>query len=649
MKPAPKPSAAKTKKSNMPNAATGAPSTSDGGRVALSGFLYQILGALGLRASGTAESQGSKAYALFSLVKDDTVVVHEPYDSDVGLLLPLAEGAKHGVVLAQFKYSVSGSLSTIPPSEFKNILDSFHAAASAVATDSKVLAGRFLVTNREYSPETKKIVDAIAVKGSHADLSSDQTIVAASLQFVSGIQPEVWTSKLNDFGKQYGLTGIEIQNGIERLLGHVLAHTASRSHCVITRASLIESLTGSSHANSLTHDTVLPIMERGLNELGTPPSHALIDRPDAERLYSQYNDRALVVCTGPGGSGKTAAVRKWAHATVKTRFVGTKRLSRVTSNLIVHLIDDWRGGIASNDNPQSAIQRLSSANPAISAPLLFLNIDGIDERSHVGEQTDSICAVLDWFWQQDEAVRQGHKGQPDAKLFVTCRCIDDFKKFWHPNTGGGGSTLPEMPPVIQFGFFTDDEFEALLHSERSTLADEVYNSLIQTVHSATTETIAGNRGLGPFSPVPRVAYSPDTNSAFLRHPALWEAFMCLPQDQQAPFLNGDNTACLSLAKQYFERFLEKAVERSDGVSKHVIKTSFSMLASASKAQHSANPHFSLWNKTIGVDLGLGCFVAIQLFEEACSAGIIERDSDKWRWRYPFVEQYLAGIHAGGAK
>jgi hypothetical protein len=333
---------------------------------------------------------------------------------------------------------------------------------------------------------------------------------------------------------------------------------------------------------------------------------------------------------------------------VKTGFVGTKRLSRVTKNVIVKLIDEWRGFLASNDNPQSAIQRLSSANPTIPAPLLYLNIDGVDERSYVGEITDSICDVLDWFWQQDEAVRYGHKTLPDAKLIVTCRRIDDFKQFWHPNTGGGWATLPEMPPVIQFGFFTDDEFEALLNSERSSLADEVYNRLLQTVKSATSGTIMSNLSQGTFSPVSSTAYSPGTNSAYLRHPALWEAFMCLPQDQQIPFLIGDKTACLLLAKNYFDRFLNKAVERSDGVSKLLIETSFSRLASASRALQFANLDLSLWTKTIG-DLGLGYIVASQFLEEACSAGLIELDSDKWRWCYPFVAQYLAERHAGGAK
>jgi hypothetical protein len=272
VKIAPKASAAKSKKTK---AATSAPVASDGGRVALSGFLYQILGALGLRATCHAEPQGKNAEALFSLVTDETVVLHEPYDSDVGILMPLVDGAQRGVVLAQFKYSVSGSLSKIPPSEFKAILDSFHSAACAVAKDSKVVAGRFLVTNRVYSRETAKIVADIAANGSSDELEADQLPMAIDLHLVSNIAPEAWTTKLNAFGKQYGLTDIEIQNGIERLLGRVFAQTASGHRCVIAKETLIECLTGVPHAKPLTHAAVKQTMERGLMELGNAPSHAL--------------------------------------------------------------------------------------------------------------------------------------------------------------------------------------------------------------------------------------------------------------------------------------------------------------------------------------------------------------------------------------
>src|SRR5258708_17757231 len=77
----------------------------DGGRAALAGFLYQIVGLLGLRATvrGTgAAGDESDLEALVKLITDGRAS-HEGYGSDV-LLKSLLEG-EAGLSFVQFKYS----------------------------------------------------------------------------------------------------------------------------------------------------------------------------------------------------------------------------------------------------------------------------------------------------------------------------------------------------------------------------------------------------------------------------------------------------------------------------------------------------------------------------------------------------------------
>jgi len=65
--------------------------TSDGGRTALSGFLYQMLAALALKGHSSVEPDAAGISALFSLAHDASVV-HEAYDADVALLKTKTRG-----------------------------------------------------------------------------------------------------------------------------------------------------------------------------------------------------------------------------------------------------------------------------------------------------------------------------------------------------------------------------------------------------------------------------------------------------------------------------------------------------------------------------------------------------------------------------
>jgi hypothetical protein len=620
----------------------------DGGRAALSGFLYQMVGALGLRASGHADDCGSEMDALLSLITDDSEIVHELYDSDVGILQPISDGAKQGVVLVQFKYSSAGCKSTIPPNEYKDILANIHAAEAKVKHSDKVMDECYLVTNRSFSRDTKKICNDVQIKGASDKLDSDQNDMAKRLRTILGFQSIDLIEQLYAYGRTYGLSDRETDAGIDHLVGRLSRRTGTHPDSSVCQLDLVECLTGSPHSKPLIHSEVLADMERDLGELGPEPQHEIIERPDAERLYIEFRDRALIVCTGDGGTGKTAAVRRWANAIVNSTFVGVKRVSRVTKDWIPELVNQWRNTPQPSDNNLSALHRLERANPKFAYPLLHLNIDGIDERSTIGANTDAICHILDWFWREDESVRMGHRKQPLAKLIVTCRTIEDFaNSFWYPNTGGSHGTEPELPPVISFSFFTDVEFENLLKSEQSSLPEKVFQRLISSVSSAYSEA---NTEFSQYSTMTEFvsSSSSENNYQMLRHPAIWEAFRLLSMDQQEQFLECDPFACSLLASEYIRRFMNKASARSQEMKGNDIELAFGMLAHASKHHATGSLTRKLWSSVLTTEFGCGYSAANWLYDEACSAGIIEIDWDKWRWRYPFVEAYLANLHERGA-
>ena len=178
-------------------------------------------------------------------------------------------------------------------------------------------------------------------------------------------------------------------------------------------------------------------------------------------------------------------------------------------------------------------------------------------------------------------------------------------------------------------------------AERTRLAEEVYLSLVRDVAEFSGMTIENDPGPYSTSPALSGGCQQITNNLLLRHPAIWEVFIHLPRDKQEPFLRGDLAACRMVASKYVERILDKATKRQVALTRNIISLSFCKLAMASRHQGSASLSQKLWNSVLCAELQVGITAALQLYDEAYSSGIIEIDYDKWRWRYPFVEEYLS--------
>ena len=609
-----------------------------GGSTALSGFLYQMLVAFGLSGLGSMQREEDHISALLLLARGASVV-HEGYDGDVALLHKIPRAAKNGVVLVQCKFSKSGTSSEIAPKELKGILDRLYAAAKKARGDGRAVTGFFLVTNRTHSQGSDKILrDAKA--GKSGELNRIQNCIARQLIVEPPSEPEFWESKLTKFASEFGLLYAEYNEGRQRLLGSLLERTGLSVDCEVSRDMLVQCLTGSRTACPITHAAIQPRLEWELKRLGPAPRHQLIARHNAESAMAMHSNRALIVCVGQGGTGKSAALREWGQRESQNRFIAARRPANVTDDWISAQIQQWRGSIGTKDSAEDALARIGAANPNMQSPLLLLCLDGIDERVTVGSHTQYLSAILEWFWAHDEQIRLNPTSSPKARLIVTCRRFKDFEQFWFPNTSGAPEAGPELPPIIEFEDFNDDEFAEILRVSRGKLSCDVYNHLVPQrsalLTTADTSLMAPDGGGDHHA----VSDSPDT---ILRHPAMWEAFIGLSQTAMLAVLNGETWAEEQLAESYIQRFFQKAGVRSLVLEQQTVELAFIKIAVttkpfASKAKHSR----SLWYSTLGNDLCLGVPIAEKLLAEAMSSGLVIGDYDAWVWRFAFVHRYLAG-------
>jgi hypothetical protein len=612
---------------------------SDGGRTALSGFLYQMLVALGLSGHGSQQRKDDHISALLSLTEGASVV-HEAYGGDVALLHTIQGAAKKGVVLVQCKFSKSGTSSEIAPKEFKEILDRLNAAAKEVRADGRAVTGFFLVTNRKLSPGSDKIENDVKASGKSGDLNRIQNCIARQLAIDPPSEPESWERQLATFASEFGVLPEEYDEGKERLLGRLLEKTGSASESDVSRAMLVECLTRSREARRITHASMKSDFDAALQRLGDVPRHPVVDRPRADSDLAVHCNRALILCTGQGGTGKTATLQKWAQRGAQTKFVAVRRPANVTDDWIAAQVNAWRGLATLRDSPPAALSRLQVANPQMRPPLFLLCLDGIDERVTVGPNTQYLSSILEWFWLQDRKAIEEPASPPKAQLVVTCRRKEDFEQFWCPNSSGSPNTAPELPPSIPFGDFDDDEFAMVVDSGRGMLSQDICNRLLRTTSDSVGAAEAADAHIEPTT---NLKPAPDAPEMVLRHPAMWEAFTRLPADAMRAFLDRQPDGEAQLAANYVDRVFVKAAARSHDLRREMIELAFIKLAAATRTSLGRAKHpLPLWNRVIGQDLVLGAAAANTLLDEALSSGLVTQvEYDAWAWRFPFVQRYLA--------
>jgi hypothetical protein len=128
----------------------------DGGLSALGGFLYQTVGALGLKAGSFQDIQDTGAPELETLLgfAKTGQVSYEQFDQDTTIKHVLHGEKLHGYILVQFKYSTLLPPRDIEPAELQKIYSRLQASKVKAEGLGYMTTGYSLLTNRALSKKS---------------------------------------------------------------------------------------------------------------------------------------------------------------------------------------------------------------------------------------------------------------------------------------------------------------------------------------------------------------------------------------------------------------------------------------------------------------------------------------------------------------
>lgn len=639
----------------------------DGGRTALSGFLYQTLGVLGIVAAGTCEGPDFDDPDLSALLRITrrADVSGEGFDQDA-FMVDSSTGAKveRRAILAQFKFSRNPNAPTATMYSKglqEDVIDKLDKAATAAKELGYKPSTYVLVTNRPLGPgagQNERVRQLHASDDLFPTGSDDDTKPILYVATVPRI--EEWVEKLEAFGRGLGATAPEIDKGLNTLIGQLVSD-ARTVNTIVDETMLIEAFTGSATARYLTSKDVAPRSHENLANVSLKPTQALARRRVVEKIADLSRQRAMVVVHGFGGCGKTSALYQWADetiayadthnfATFSGSFTHIDAADRVNPRWATGIICDWamhpaisgRRSAAANES----LERLIIANPDVTHPILHLGLDGLDEEIRSDQRNDDVDDVLQWFFEEDKRVFRS-TDPPRMTLIVTCRkgpqeiverlglnrdafpyegplpaevLVDDFS----PDELIDAAS--NMPPVLRA------RIEGMV---RSSGVSAVGASL-QLVDFADYRSVSS---VGSFTPTAHV--DADIATA-LRHPVIWGAFRRLQEVDQMAALNGDTDALRRLARGVVTRTCVKARQRNSAAFSEQ-EFVFTLLRAVAQNTDGHKPNMMRQWMAVGqMEDAQSKAVTVQaLYKEAVSAGIIREESrTMWRWHHRMIWEYL---------
>ena len=84
----------------------------------------------------------------------------------------------------------------------------------------------------------------------------------------------------------------------------------------------------------------------------------------------------------------------------------------------------WR-----SEEPERALARLKRANPEQPDPILYMGVDGVDERADEFGRHEALQKLLKWFWEEDQRCAQEQR-PPSATLLLTSRDMNQIHERW---------------------------------------------------------------------------------------------------------------------------------------------------------------------------------------------------------------------------
>lgn len=622
----------------------------DGGQAALAGYLYQMVGALGLKAWAHCEGIGQESPELSAIltVVCQTDLYHELWGQDAVLLASLGLRPDDQCVLIQYKYSRSPESHSMTSGDLKEIAQSFRNSANLAHSSGHHVTGYVLVTNRRPSPNAQRATS----------VSSDDIVV--NLRRVT-IQLPDWFAKLDSFSKQHGCTDDESAQGIDRLIGQLVRQAGVGAGVPVTVRDLVDAFTGCAEASKLTVESVakqavalLEGIRPSLGLMGTVPVHR---RSLLDDISNSVAENALVVVAGTGGCGKSVSLWQWALRRTSTPSVQSGSLAALSAaNLLPNswlsqLISGWANLPPQHprrtENADLALERLGFANQDLEMPILYLGLDGLDENIDRLEREDLIRQLIDWFWQEDQCAKFHHR-RHRASLVVTVRDLAEIPEKWLRKISSGFSYEGPSPCTIIADIFTDEE---LITAARQALPESLSSRVVATV----TPQIGFSNRLLLSSSLPQIVgvdnplASPARSEIVeaLQHPAMWGAFLRLREDAQSLVLDGSPLGLQELVAEFSRWFSSKAAARSPLRKADLIIEVLCAIAvhcvQAMKSEFTDSDWIEPASRTGLVEI----HTARLLKSEALSAGLINGTlTGQWHWRHAFVCEYLVRPFSG---
>jgi hypothetical protein len=413
----------------------------DGGVSALAGYLYQIVGVLGMKAwahCSDASSDSEKLDALLTLTRT-AGLHHEHFDQDA-VIWQLGIESDDECVFVQFKFSRQTPPPTISPGELLDIVNGLDKSSQRASELGCNVTGYALVTNRQLGDQAEELRQAAKKGVSHPRLkSNEQSTILNQLRIITELHLSEWDVVLRRFGREFGATEQEVEDGINKLIGYVFSQTVKQNGVLVTEANLIEAFTGCQDARPLIPESVVEHSARSINDFPINLPMAPVRRQLLNEITEATSKRALVVLHGLGGCGKPVALCQWAQELTAVSPPGAGAFTTIglasdaVRFWIAEVICEW-GNIFQNpsrrsEQPEHALERLRLANPDLALPIIHLGLDGLDEAIGNADQVNIVKEILRWFWEEDKRLQQELR-PPRATLVLTCRDARDLEQKW---------------------------------------------------------------------------------------------------------------------------------------------------------------------------------------------------------------------------
>jgi GTPase SAR1 family protein len=632
--------------------------SADGGLTALAGFLYQTIGILGMRAGAyhlDNHTGADELEALFLLVGQSVELLYEYLDQDAAIRQPLGIDEKDKFVLVQFKFSRQLQVPKISPGELTKIIARLKKSTQRALSLGQQVSGYILISNRELAPGARKM-QSVAQQGNCTRPNSE---ILRQLHVLSPIPQKRWEDELHQFAQTYGCVEDDIQKGINERIGSIIRQTVDMGPPSIQQEDLVEAFTGYRDAQPIAPENVAKeskkVLDNFLAHNHFMPLHmqGLVRRRILDAISRATSEHAIVIVYGDGGSGKTVALWQWmgeffssALPQWKGTYAAILSARDVEPDCLCNLICDWAAlpefhNWRSQRTPEHVLERLHVASPEATQPILYLNVDAIDEEQGMSDGSrKGIKQLLQWFVNEELAVQHSAR-RPKATLILTCREKMEIANQWLDLISPYGDTSIHLESLSVNDFSHEELRMAARIGLPGELSHRIEKALLIIEDGNSTFTDSYEAPLlqetEPFAEI-----VDEQILQAIHHPSLWRCLLSFQDARiQSLILDGNPASLRELAKKFIGWFCAKARHRGQPLTENemesIITTILRECQPGQPVRHSRIEWIVAARSTGLVSENR----AERLYDEALSAGLIERiDQDFWRWRHQFMSDHL---------